>query len=229
MSQQSLVILVFMVFLLGLRHGFDLDHLATIDSMTRAVKSQVRLSKCVGLLFSLGHGLVVILMTVIVGSGFIRVTSPAWLEVIGAWISIIFLIVFGLLTFWNILPHSHPLPTGIRQVLFKKLTRETYHPIVIILIGALFAISFDTFSQVALFSISASVMAGYFFSIVLGIIFMLGMMASDGMNGFFVSSLIHLADRRSLMVSRGIGFVIACFSLGLGLIGVLNHLQFKLL
>ena len=224
MSEQSSIVLVFMVFLLGVRHGFDLDHLATIDSITRTVKSQVRLSKFVGVLFSLGHGVVVILMTLVIASGLVRLTTPAWLDAMGSWISIIFLFIFGLLTFWNILPHSHPLPTGIRQIFFKKLTRETYNPFLIMSIGALFAISFDTFSQVALFSISASVMAGYFFSILLGIIFMLGMMASDGLNGFFVSSLIQLADKRSLLVSRGIGFIIACFSLILGFVGVVNHL-----
>lgn len=224
LSEQSTVFLGMMVFLLGVRHGFDLDHLATIDSITRAVKLRARLSSCVGILFSLGHGFVVILMTLMIGSGMVQVTSAAWLKVIGTWVSIIFLFIFGLVTLWNILPHSHPLPTGIRQILFKKLRVETYNPILIMIIGALFALSFDTFSQVALFAISASVMAGTFFSLILGITFMVGMMASDGLNGFFVSSLIQLADKRSLLVSRGIGFIIACFSLILGFTGVINAL-----
>ena len=84
-----------MVFLLGVRHGFDLDHLATIDSITRTVKSQVRLSKFVGVLFSLGHGVVVILMTLVIASGLVRLTTPAWLDAMGSWISIIFLFIFG--------------------------------------------------------------------------------------------------------------------------------------
>ena len=206
-----------MVFALGARHGFDLDHLATIDSITRAVKQNSRLSRLVGFLFSLGHGLVVILMSLIISSGIFQTRSPLWLETVGHWVSIIFLLLFGLLTLWNVLSHSHTTPTGVRALVFGKLIGETNNPLLIILIGALFAISFDTFTQVALFSISVSVMAGYFFPVILGVVFMLGMMASDGLNGLFVSFLIQRADKRSSLISRGIGFIIACFSLILAL------------
>ncbi len=212
-----------MVFALGARHGFDLDHLATIDSITRTVKENRRLSKWVGILFSLGHGLVVIIMSLIIGSGFIQTRSPLWLERFGNWISIVFLFAFGLLTFWNILPNSQLLPTGLRALLFRKIAGEKFNPFLIILIGALFAFSFDTFTQVALFSISVSV-AGCFFSILLGLVFMLGMMASDGLNGFFVSSLIQRADKKSASVSRVIGLLIGSFSLILGISGLLTEL-----
>lgn len=210
--EQSAFLLFLMVFALGARHGFDLDHLATIDSITRAVKQNSRLARLVGFLFSLGHGLVVILMSLIISSGIFQTRSPLWLDAVGHWISIIFLLLFGLLTLWNVLPHSRT-PTGIRALVFGRLIGETNNPLLIILIGALFAISFDTFTQVALFSISISVMAGYFFPVILGVVFMLGMMASDGLNGLFVSFLIQRADKRSSLISRGIGFIIACFSL----------------
>ncbi len=216
-GEPSLFVLIFMVFILGARHGFDLDHLATIDTMTRAVKENHWLSKRVGFLFSLGHGLVVILVSLIISRGIIQTQLALWLETVGHWISIVFLLGFGLLTLWNILRHSHVLPTGLNFFLFRLLQRETYHPVSIILIGALFALSFDTFTQVALFSMSASMMAGPFFSMTLGIIFMLGMMASDGLNGLFVSLLIQRADKRSFLLSRLIGLMIACFSLILGL------------
>ena len=90
----SVWLLFCMAFLLGIRHGFDLDHLATIDSITRTLKENARLSKFVGLLFSLGHGLVVIVMCIIIGSGFIQTQSPHWLEACGQWISIVFLLLF---------------------------------------------------------------------------------------------------------------------------------------
>ena len=214
-----------MVFALGIRHGFDLDHLATIDSITRTVKENNHLSKLVGILFSLGHGLVVILMSLIIGSGMIHTHAPLWLEAFGNWISIFFLFAFGLLTLWNTLPHSHVLPTGFKTFFIKKLLGETYNPFVIVLIGALFAFSFDTFSQVALFSISLSVMAGVFFSVLLGVVFMLGMMTSDGLNGLFVSTLIQFADKRSTFISQAIGLLIASFSLILGFMGLLNQLR----
>ena len=213
-----------MAFALGIRHGFDLDHLATIDSITRTVKENTRLSKFVGFLFSFGHGIVVILMSIIIGSGMIQARSPLWLESFGHWISIFFLFAFGLLTLWNILPNSPILSTSLRGFLFRKLLGEKYNPFLIILIGALFAFSFDTFTQVALFSISVSVMAGLFFTSILGIVFMFGMMVSDGFNGLVVSSLIQIADKKSALVSRIIGIFIACFSLILGLLDLLNQL-----
>ena len=40
-----------LVFALGLRHGFDPDHLVAIDGLTRSSKS-----RWCGLFFSLGHG-----------------------------------------------------------------------------------------------------------------------------------------------------------------------------
>ena len=213
-----------MAFGLGVRHGFDLDHLATIDSITRTVKQDARLAKFVGVLFSLGHGMIVILMSMVIASGIIQIQSPNWLETFGSWISIVFLLSFGLLTLWNILPNTSLIPTSFRTLLFRKLLGATYNPLLIMLIGALFAFSFDTFTQVTLFALSASVMAGFLFPIILGVIFMLGMMSSDGLNGYFVSAMIRLADKKSLIVSRVIAVIIACFSLSLGVFGLVNQL-----
>ena len=224
-ATNSAWLLLCMVFTLGIRHGFDLDHLSTIDSITRTVKEDVRLSKCVGFLFSFGHGLVVIAMCLIIGSGFIQTRAPRWLETCGHWISIVFLLLFGLLTLWNSLAKSTRLPIGFKGFFFIKLLGEKYNPLIIVLIGALFAFSFDTFTQVALFSISASVLAGYFFTIILGIVFMLGMMTSDGLNGLFVSKIIQSADKKSMIISRGFGVLIAGFSLILGVIGLLNQMN----
>lgn len=216
-----------MVFGLGLRHGLDLDHLATIDSITRALKENNCLAKRVGFLFSFGHGLVIILLSLVISSGFIQTQSYAiWLDVLGSWISIVFLFIFGFLTLWkSLFSTSQPgLPAGLKSTFLKKRLGKQYSPLLIMLIGALFAISFDTFTQVALFSISVSIMAGWLFSILLGIVFMLGMMTSDGLNGFFIASLIQRADKRSLFISRVFGLLISCFSLTLGMLGLIKQL-----
>ena len=57
----DLMALSLLVFVLGLKHGFDADHLATIDGLTR-YNSWTRpgLARYCGALFSLGHGTVVI-------------------------------------------------------------------------------------------------------------------------------------------------------------------------
>ncbi len=211
-----------MALMLGIQHGFDLDHLATIDSITRTISNDFYVSRIVGLLFSLGHGLVVILLSLVIGSGMIQFHTPLWLDHVGSWISIIFLFLFGIVTFWNVLrsPQKFALPTSLRNYVSKKFIRKNFNPILIVLIGALFAFSFDTFSQVALFSLSARMLAGCGFAFILGVTFMVGMMLSDGMNGLFVSVLIRQVNGISKIVSRSFGLIIASFSLTVGMLNL---------
>ncbi|STY29909.1 high-affinity nickel-transport protein [Legionella wadsworthii] len=220
-------LLIAMAFALGLRHGFDLDHLATIDSVARIVRTRRTLAKIVGFLFSLGHGLVVILVSLIIGNGMKPIEVPQWLEGLGNSISITFLVLFGLLNLWSVIqgPSSSTLPKGLKNYFATKLIHPSINPFFIILIGALFALSFDTVSQVVLFSLSARAMAGWVFSGILGTFFMLGMMVSDGFNGLFVSSLIQRADLISLALSRLAGLTIAGFSLLIGLFNILKIYQ----
>lgn len=220
----SPVWMIFMALTLGLRHGLDLDHLATIDAITRTVRHSRYLSKFVGFLFSLGHGLVVILISLIIGSGLMKTHTPPWLEGFGNGISIFFLIVFGLLNLWNVYHSASQAtsPEGIGSYFAKKFISKKVNSAGIMMIGALFALSFDTFSQIALFSITASLMSGWLFSAILGAFFTLGMMVSDGFNGLFVSALIQRADGTSLVLSRGLGLAISFFSLMTGVIGLIK-------
>ena len=58
---QDFASLLAVALMLGLRHGFDADHLAAIDGMARfnAVE-RPRLARRTGFWFSLGHGAVVL-------------------------------------------------------------------------------------------------------------------------------------------------------------------------
>src|SRR3990167_8546639 len=220
------IILVFMALTLGIRHGFDLDHLATIDAITSTVRNNRSLSRIVGFLFSLGHGIVVILISLIIGSGLMQSHIPQWLDGFGKVVSIMFLFIFGVLNLYNIFknPSKQTLPAGMQSYLAKKLSTKKCSLLQIMSIGALFALSFDTFSQIALFSISASLLSGFLFSGVLGFFFMVGMMITDGLNGLLVSALIRRADKASLIISRGLGLTISLFSLGIGLMGLFEIL-----
>jgi high-affinity nickel-transport protein len=62
MEGPSMVTTLVLVFILGLRHGMDADHLAAIDGFSR-----LRPSRWNGVLFGLGHGLVVTLLALLVG------------------------------------------------------------------------------------------------------------------------------------------------------------------
>lgn len=214
-----------MVFGLGVRHGLDLDHLATIDSITRTLKENEYLSKRVGVLFSLGHGAVVILISFVVSNGFMQNEFSTYLDAFGNWISIAFLFIFGSLTLWNVIVKAPVYNYSINLAKIFIRSSKQYNALLIILIGALFAFSFDTFTQVALFSISMSNQTSWYYPVILGMVFMCGMMASDGLNGFFVALLIQRADKSSACISRILGLVIACFSLLLGLQGLVKQCQ----
>src|SRR5688500_7016562 len=85
-----------LVFLLGLKHGMDPDHLVTIDGMARfnAVR-RPRLSRWSGLLFSLGHGAVVTLVAVMVATVARDWRAPEWLALTGVSISIAFMLLLA--------------------------------------------------------------------------------------------------------------------------------------
>jgi high-affinity nickel-transport protein len=58
-----------LAFALGAKHGFDADHLATIDGITRYnTRENSALARLAGGPFSLGHGVVVLLVALVAGS-----------------------------------------------------------------------------------------------------------------------------------------------------------------
>ena len=145
--------LCLLAFGLGMKHGFDADHLATIDGITRYnAPTNPRLARVVGTLFSLGHGAIVLLVALAAGSLSSGWQTPAWLEVTGIGVSIVFL--FGL-AFVNVRavvtaePGAIVAPAGFKGRLLGRFVtvRRAW---AVGAVGALFALSFDTVSQAAL-------------------------------------------------------------------------------
>jgi high-affinity nickel-transport protein len=211
---------------LGLRHGLDLDHIATIDAITRTARKQQSVSRLTGFFFSFGHGIVVTAISLVIGAGIIQAQVPEWLDGVGAWVSIFFLLAFGFLNLWNVFQNnSSEMPVGIKSFVTQKIMNKKYNPAMIMIVGALFAFSFDTFSQIALFSISATLMSGWLFSGILGVCFSLGMIITDGINGLLVSSIVQRADKGSLIFSRCLGLAISGLSLGIGIFALFRLFQ----
>lgn len=209
--------------LLGVRHGFDADHLVTIDGLTRynAVEAP-RLARWCGALFSLGHGAVVLAVAVGAGLAATRWQVPAWLEQTGAWISIGFLSLLGAVNLVAVVRtprHEVVRAVGLRGTLFARVQR-TRNPWLIGSIGALFALSFDTLSQAALFAVAATQLGGVIPTATLAVCFVAGMLAADGVNGVWIAALIRRADRRARVASRIFGATIATLSLAVAAIGV---------
>lgn len=221
----DLAALGLVVFLLGLKHGFDADHLATIDGLTRYnARKRARLARYCGALFSLGHGVIVIATALLVSTLARQWQTPGWLEIFGVWVSLGFLFALGLLNIRAVLaarPHEVVRPVGVKGRFLGRLA-EAAHPGLIALVGALFALSFDTISQAALFALTASQFGGWQEALLLGLLFMLGMLVTDGINGLWISRLIGRADRMARIASRVMSLVVAGVSLLVGFFGVMK-------
>jgi nickel/cobalt transporter (NiCoT) family protein len=218
--------LVGVVFLLGLKHGLDPDHLAAIDGLTRFnAAKRPALSRWSGLLFSAGHGVVVTMVAIAVATVATQWKVPAWLEDTGTWISIAFLTALGLANLVTVVrtPRGEMVrAAGLRSRLFERFTRAE-HPVLIAAVGAAFALSFDSISQAVLFSVTGSNLAGWLFAALLGLVFTAGMMATDSLNGLWVSHLVRSADRRAAAASRMMSLAIAFTSLAIAALAAARH------
>lgn len=214
--------LIALAFALGAKHGLDADHLVAIDGLTRFnAAARPRLARWCGVLFSLGHGAVVVGIALVVGLAAGRWMVPTWLETAGAWISIGFLTALGLLNLGAVLtahPDALARPVGLKAGWLGRIM-QTSSPVAMMLIGALFAISFDTVSQAALFALTASRVADALLGVAAAGAFMVGMIAADGANGLWIASLLRNADRRARIASRVMGLAVAGLSLGVAALG----------
>jgi high-affinity nickel-transport protein len=220
---QDIVALSLLVFVLGMKHGFDADHLATIDGLTRFnARSNPRLARLCGVLFSLGHGAVVVAIALAVSTIARHWQTPEWLESVGAWISVAFLLALGIVNIHAVLrsePGQIVQPIGLKGRFLGRLAQAA-SPFWIAVVGALFALSFDTISQAALFALTATRFGGWQHALMLGLLFMLGMLVMDGINGFWISRLIRRADEVAVLASRIMSLVVGGMSLAVGAFGV---------
>jgi high-affinity nickel-transport protein len=219
------IALTLLVFTLGMRHGLDADHLVAIDGLTRFNASgNPRLARRCGALFSIGHGLVVVLVALLVGVLTENFTPPHWLEELGAFISIGFLLALGVLNILAVLRAQPDEPVrlvGVKALFFTRI-QHSADPFLIALVGSVFALSFDTLSQAALFAVTATQFGGIGHALALGASFTLGMLVVDGCNGLWIYHLINRSDKRALIASRVFAIVIASLSLAVAAFGIVK-------
>jgi nickel/cobalt transporter (NiCoT) family protein len=179
-----------LVVALGMRHGFDPDHLTAIDAMAR-----LRSSRWNGVLFALGHGVLVTLLAVGFGGFLARVVGPytPWL-----------LILLGVVNLSRLClprPHRHAGPRA-----WAKASP--------LLLGILFGAGFETASQ-----LSALVIAAEMNAWLLGALFAAGMLLVDGCDGYLAArtqSQALAGGRRALKASRLLGVFVVASSFALG-------------
>ncbi|GMV45919.1 MAG: nickel/cobalt efflux system [Pseudomonadota bacterium] len=221
-----------LVLLLGLRHGLDADHLAAIDGLTRVGARQRRPhARYSGALFSLGHGTVVMAIALLAGLLGSKWMPPAWFETLGAVVSIGFLALIGAVNLEAVLraaPGAVVPLVGLRGRLVERLLAGVgprSGPLVVMGVGALFALSFDTLSQSALFAVMAVRFGGVEHAATLGLLFVLGMLVADGANGWWISRLIERTDRLAVLASRVMTAAVAGISLLVAALGTTRLLS----
>ena len=222
------IALLALVFILGGRHGLDPDHLATIDGLTRYnLRFAPARARWCGSLFSLGHGAIVMLIALGVGLMSTTWQVPMWMEDLGTWISISFLVLLGVLNLRAVLkaPAGDMVAAvGIKAGLLRRL-QATSHPLAIAAVGSLFALSFDTISQAALFAVTATQHGGVAHALALGLAFTVGMLLADGANGLWIARLLSRADYRARIASRVMGLMVAAISFSVAAFGLARWLR----
>lgn len=220
-----------MVFLLGLKHGLDPDHIVVIDGIARHhARARPTLARLSGVLFSLGHGVVVTLVAVGVATLTSEWHPPSWLGQSGAAISIFFLLLLGFANLYAVFkapPGQVVRPVGVKSHFFGHLGGLSHinHPVAIASIGAAFALSFDTISHAIMFSLAGSSVAGWMFSAALGLAFTIGMIVTDALNGIWVSYMITRTDAAAAIASRVMSLGIAALSVFIATVGIAAYLS----
>ncbi|OXM84470.1 HoxN/HupN/NixA family nickel/cobalt transporter [Paenibacillus rigui] len=164
----------------GLRHAFDVDHIAAIDNTVRKLVEQKRNPLGLGFFFSLGHSTVVFLMVLAIAFSvhWIQTHMPEMQEIggmIGASVSGIFLVVIGLINLGILInlfkvfihwrngqqDHEHLEHLLHSRGFFARLIKPFYRFIQrswhVYPLGFLFGLGFDTATEVGLLAISAGV------------------------------------------------------------------------
>lgn len=199
-------------YVLGMRHAFDIDHIAAIDSTTRKLLGDGIRTRSVGFWFSLGHSSVVVLVCVALAAGARLVgalVAPAGgglrdaFALLGTTVSGVFLCGLGILNLGNLrrlLPRLVPAsdarpptetqPGGVLVRVLRPVMRAVTRPWQMYFVGLLFGLGFDTASEVALLVVAGgAVMAAvpWYAVLSLPILFAAGMSLLDTLDGWLMS------------------------------------------
>lgn len=189
--------------LLGFRHGFDADHIAVVDGMTRSrqLHRNYWTARLVGLQFAAGHSATILMAALLMfGQG---ASLPAWLDGLGVAISMALLLVIAGSNLAHALsPASdtaRPL-SPVAALLFRMTGREL-HPA---LVGVAFALSLDSLAQAAFFAShgGGDSSGGILAVALLAAVFGVGMMLADAGNGLLLAWFAQRSDSLTRQASR---------------------------
>ena len=215
-----------LIFLLGLRHGLDPDHIAIIDGISmRLTQQKNKLAPWVGTLFALGHGLVITLIAFIISNGSKSLHFSAsyfeWIQ----WIPVVLLLVIGFLNLTSLLKNKIYQPAGWRTHFIPKKLINSTSPLSILLVGVLFAMVFDTATQAAAWGYAASSSGSSFAALIIGLVFTTGMVITDTIDGqlLYQISKKAAANETVWQYRRNLGWIIVISSFAIAAYKIISH------
>jgi high-affinity nickel-transport protein len=203
--------------MLGVRHAFDADHIASIDNTTRKLVGEGTSSVSTGFWFSLGHSSVVFVASLLLVGGVRGVAGVVQngdsavaqtLGLVGTIVAGTFLIVIGLMNlvaavgiarvfrrmrsgqFDEAELEHHLHNRGFLARLLGRITRRISKPWHLYPVGLLMGLGFDTFTQVALLVLtagSAAFVLPWYAILVLPVLFTAGMTLFDTADGVLMT------------------------------------------
>ncbi|WP_406282048.1 HoxN/HupN/NixA family nickel/cobalt transporter [Nocardia sp. NBC_00881] len=198
---------------LGMRHAFDVDHIAAIDSTTRKLVADGRKPLSVGFWFALGHSTIVFVLVALLAFGVKALAATLregdsglrrWTGVFGTGVSGTFLILIGLLNLVSLIGIWRVFRGGLRgnydeaalrwqldhrgalNRMLRPLTRAVRTPWRMYPVGMLFGLGFDTVTEVSLLVIAGGAAATdlpWYAILVLPVLFSAGMALFDALDG----------------------------------------------
>ncbi|AJP70685.1 HoxN/HupN/NixA family nickel/cobalt transporter [Sphingomonas hengshuiensis] len=209
---------LWLMFVLGLRHGLDPDHVAVIDNIVfRTVQPRPRLALWVGTLFALGHSLSVAVVAIGVSLAADAFALPAWSGPLVDAAVIGLLLIVGSLNLHALLVRADYTPVGWRSGLVPRRLRNSTHPLAVVAIGAIFGLVFDTATQAAAWGAAATAKGGTTAALAIIAAFTIGMMLADTLDSQIVGRLLRATDRPTATVRRyrrAVGWLVVALSFG---------------
>ncbi|MDQ0673793.1 high-affinity nickel-transport protein [Pseudarthrobacter siccitolerans] len=201
-------------YLLGMRHAFDVDHIAAIDCTTRKLIGEGHRPLSVGFWFSLGHSSIVCGLCALLATGAHYLggmlgenTSPLRdaLGLAGSAVSGVFLYLLAALNVLILLNTVADLrgardgrppgprdgaPAGLMARILRPVMRSITKPWQMYLVGLLFGLGFDTATEVALLVVAVGTAATalpWYAILILPTLFAAGMCLFDTLDGWFMN------------------------------------------
>jgi high-affinity nickel-transport protein len=215
-----------LMFVLGLRHGLDPDHIACIDGLTwRTLSHDKHFAPWVGTMFAIGHGLLVTAIAVGVSKLSHAISLPEQMLTVFNFVPTVLLILVGTLNLQQLLRAGRSYqPTGWKLRLIPARLRNSSSPIAIILVGVLFATVFDTTTQAAAWGYVAASNGGSVAALAAGLAFTCGMVLTDTLDGRLLCRIAGRADGgdMSRRYRRILGWLIVSLSYGVAAYNVVK-------